>query len=108
MIMKHKSANQFPVLFIAVSLLVAIVVAVIYRDQAPVTMTASAYNEHIKRHDAYMAKEETLYQEHQALIASLRDMVNRDPTPAALEAWRKKMKDWEKRDETFEREAPSW
>ena len=106
--MKHQSANRFPVLFIAVSLLILIVVAVIYQDQIPVPMTASAYNEYIKKHDAYMPKEEALYQERQKLIASLLDMVNRDTTPAELDAWADKMKDWEKRDETFEREAPSW
>lgn len=71
-----------------------------------VTKDAAAYLEHVKKYDVYLAKEEELYQERQKLIESLLDMGNRDTTPEDVEAWKKKMRDWEKRSEALELTAP--
>jgi len=71
-----------------------------------VTQDATAYLEWVKKHDAYMAGEEKLYQEREKLLASLLDMELENTTPADVEAWRAKMKDWEKRSEALELTAP--
>ena len=71
-----------------------------------VTRDATAYLEWVKKHDAYMAGEEKLYQEREQLLASLLDMELENTTPADVEAWIAKMKDWEKRSEALELTAP--
>lgn len=71
-----------------------------------VTRDASAYLQWVKQHDAYLVGEDKLYEEREKLLASLLDMQLENTTPADVEAWIAKMKDWEKRSEALELTAP--
>ena len=73
-----------------------------------VVMDANAYRENVKKHELYMQKEEELYTDRLGLLASLRSMIRDGSTEAELDAWAEKMRDWEKRSEALEDDAPEY